>query len=178
MVQTAGDTGCGAVDLPPFSQPFIIGVSQLCPSIRNCLRSLQQCLKKVAMIVPIEKFNKVHGTAMLPVSPDPATDNNKRSQSYAAASSIDREVGRVLDELQSKGTLAATLVVYTGDHGVNCGQHGIWEKGNATVPQNFLEESIRIPCAVSWPNGGIPQNLECELPVKSYSVPCPPAWRC
>jgi arylsulfatase A-like enzyme len=115
--------------------------------------------------VPIEKFNKVHGTAMLPISPDPEKDNNKRRQSYAAASSIDREVGKVLDELQSKGTLADTLVVYTGDHGVNCGQHGIWEKGNATVPQNFLEESIRIPCAVSWPNGGIPQNLECELPV-------------
>ena len=113
--------------------------------------------------IPEEPFLKVHGMTHLPVSPDESKERNKKRQCYAAASSIDREVGRVLDELAKRGTLADTLVVYTGDHGVNCGQHGIWEKGNSTVPQNFLEESIRIPCAISWPNGRVPRNLESDL---------------
>jgi arylsulfatase A-like enzyme len=56
-------------------------------------------------------------------------------------------------------------VVYTGDHGLNAGHHGMWEKGNGTIPQNFLEESIRVPCMISWPDGGIPSGLESSLPV-------------
>ncbi|MEO6923040.1 MAG: sulfatase-like hydrolase/transferase, partial [Bryocella sp.] len=115
--------------------------------------------------IPREKFLSVHGTALRKVSPDPTVERTKHEQYYASASSIDREVGKVLDELESMGKLKDTLVVYTGDHGLNAGQHGIWEKGNATVPQNFFEESIRIPCAISWPAGGIPCNLESELPI-------------
>ena len=114
--------------------------------------------------IPKEQFLKVHGTAERPLEA-PLKDNEKRRQYYAAASAIDREVGRILDELQSMGVLDDTLVVYTADHGLNCGQHGIWEKGNATVPQNFFEESIRIPCALSWTHGGIQRNLESNLAV-------------
>ena len=115
--------------------------------------------------IPSERFSKVHGTAAIPVSDDAATERKKREQYYAAASSIDREVGRVLDALEAMGKLEDTLVVYTGDHGLNAGQHGMWEKGNATIPQNFLEESIRVACTVSWPNGGVAKNLESDLVV-------------
>lgn len=115
--------------------------------------------------IPNEPFPKAHGSALIPVSKDPDIERAKREQYYAAASSIDREVGKILDELESRGQLANTLMVYTGDHGLNAGQHGMWEKGNATIPQNFLEESIRIPCTISWPAGGIPAHLESDLPV-------------
>jgi arylsulfatase A-like enzyme len=115
--------------------------------------------------IPGEPFPACHGDALIPVSNDPAVERRKRVEYYAAASSIDREVGRVLDELESTGQLENTLIVYTGDHGLNAGHHGMWEKGNATMPQNFLEESIRVPCAISWPGGGIPSNLESGLPV-------------
>ncbi len=71
----------------------------------------------------------------------------------------------MLDALESLGQSENTLVVYTGDHGLNAGHHGMWEKGNATIPQNFLEESIRVPCTISWRNGGIPSGLESNLPV-------------
>lgn len=115
--------------------------------------------------IPRELFPKVHGTPLIPVSGDPEIENRKRREYYAAASSVDREVGRVLDALESLGQIDHTLVIYTGDHGLNAGHHGMWEKGNGTIPQNFFEESIRVPCTIAWRNGGIPADLECNLPV-------------
>jgi choline-sulfatase len=113
--------------------------------------------------VPNEAFARCHGKALSPVSDNPSIERSKRQQYYAAASSVDREVGKILDELERTGQLANTVVVYTGDHGLNAGQHGLWEKGNATLPQNFLEESIRVPCLLLWPDGGIVENLQSGL---------------
>lgn len=115
--------------------------------------------------IPREDFSSVHGKALIPVTADAAKERSKRQQYYAAAASIDHEVGRILDELESNGNLDDTLVIYTGDHGLNAGHHGIWEKGNATIPQNFLEESIMVPCAIAWKNGGIPSGFSSELRV-------------
>ena len=113
--------------------------------------------------VPNEAFARCHGKPLIPVSDNPSVERARRQQYYAAASSVDREVGKILDELERTGQLANTLVVYTGDHGLNGGQHGMWEKGNGTLPQNFLEESIRVSCLLSWPDGGIAQNLQSDL---------------
>ena len=112
--------------------------------------------------IPDEKFPPCHGEALDPVNPDSRKERQKRMEYYAAVSSIDREVGKVLDALEATGQMDNTLIVYTGDHGLNAGQHGMWEKGNHTQPQNFLEESIRVACTVSWPSGGIPQNATCD----------------
>ena len=115
--------------------------------------------------IPRESFPGAHGRALIPVSSDLQKERRKHEEYYAAASSVDREVGKVLDALESLGQLENTIVVYTGDHGLNAGQHGMWEKGNATIPQNFFEESIRVPCSIAWRNGGIPQGFESDLPV-------------
>jgi choline-sulfatase len=115
--------------------------------------------------IPVEAFQGVHGTVLSPVYKDPVAEQARKREYYAAASSVDREVGKILDDLEKRGILENTLVIYTGDHGLNAGQHGIWEKGNATIPQNFFEESIRVPCAISWPQGGIPRNLEADIHV-------------
>lgn len=115
--------------------------------------------------IPREPFYDVHGIPLIPASSDPAIENRKRKQYYASASSVDREVGHVLDTLDSLGQTENTIIIYTGDHGLNGGHHGIWEKGNATVPQNFLEESIRVSCAIAWHNGGIPTDLASDIQV-------------
>ncbi len=113
--------------------------------------------------IPDVQFMPCHGTSnQKPVGQNPAQERKKRIEYYAAVSSLDREVGKVLAALQATGQLDNTLIVYTGDHGLNTGHHGIWEKGNATHPQNFLEESIRIGCTISWPAGGIRQNVSCD----------------
>jgi arylsulfatase A-like enzyme len=112
--------------------------------------------------IPDESFPPCHGKAINPVSKDPAEERHRRQEYYGAVASLDREVGRVLAELEASGELANTLIVYTGDHGLNTGHHGLWEKGNATVPQNFLEESTRVGCAISWPAGGFRQGAVCH----------------
>ncbi len=72
-------------------------------------------------------------------------------QYYAAVSSLDEAVGRLLDELDALGLIDETLIVYTSDHGLCCGHHGIWGKGNGTMPLNMVEESIRIPMIFHHP---------------------------
>jgi choline-sulfatase len=109
-----------------------------------------------------EAFAECHGRALIPVSEKAEVERRKQMQYYGAVSSLDREVGEVIAELERSGQLENTLIVYTSDHGLNCGQHGMWEKGNGTIPQNFLEESILVPCTLSWPAGGIRQNATCD----------------
>jgi choline-sulfatase len=115
--------------------------------------------------IPDEKFLPVHGTAKTPMAPNAATERERRMQYYAAVSSIDQQIGTILAELESTGQLDNTLIVYTSDHGLNAGHHGIWNKGNATVPQNFLEESILIPCTISYPKGGVRSGVTCDAMV-------------
>lgn len=64
---------------------------------------------------------------------------------YASITHIDEKVGRILDILEIKNLLEETLIIYTSDHGLCCGQHGVWGKSNGTIPSNLFEESIRIP---------------------------------
>jgi arylsulfatase A-like enzyme len=71
---------------------------------------------------------------------------------FAAVTEIDREVGRVLEYLEQIGLLEDTLVIYTADHGLCLGHHGVWGKGNGTRPLNFYEESLRVPLIISGPD--------------------------
>jgi arylsulfatase A-like enzyme len=73
------------------------------------------------------------------------------AQYYASVTHIDEGVGRLLDELDAQGLRERTLVIYTADHGLNCGHHGVWGKGNGTRPLNMLEESIRVPLILNQP---------------------------
>lgn len=83
--------------------------------------------------------------------PAPADPREARAQYYASVSMIDAGVGRLLDELDAQRARAETLIVYTSDHGLNLGQHGIWGKGNGSEPLNMLEESIRVPLILNQP---------------------------
>ena len=35
--------------------------------------------------------------------------------------------------------------MFMSDNGMNCGQHGIWGKGNGTRPQNMYDTSVKVP---------------------------------
>lgn len=110
--------------------------------------------------IPDEHDTGAHGHARL-TRPDDATMREHNAQYFAAVNHIDEQVGRIIDELQSQQLTDDTLVVYTADHGHMNGHHGLWSKGNATVPQNFLEESIRVPAMLTWP-GRIAPGQTCD----------------
>src|SRR5690606_27050213 len=101
--------------------------------------------------IPNEPFSDAHTFTRHARNPDRAVERERLAQYYAAVTMIDQQIGRLLDELASRGTLENTLIVYTSDHGHNCGHHGIWMKGNATLPANFLDESILVPAIFHWP---------------------------
>jgi uncharacterized sulfatase len=85
-----------------------------------------------------------------------------------SVAAIDRNVGRVLAELNRLCLAENTLVIYTSDHGYNIGQHGVWHKGNgawiltenppgtANIPEghrpNMFDTSLRVPAIVRWPS--------------------------
>ena len=75
------------------------------------------------------------------------------AQYYAAVSHQDEELAKILATVEARGGLQNTLVVYTSDHGMMVGHHGLIGKSNATIPQNLYEESIRVPMILSWPAG-------------------------
>ncbi|MFH2115739.1 MAG: sulfatase-like hydrolase/transferase [Spirochaetota bacterium] len=84
-------------------------------------------------------------------------------QYYAGVAEIDESVGAVMDELAAQGRLDDSLIVYTSDHGLNCGQHGLWGKGNASYPLNMIERSIRIPMIFHCPNHLMGRQHRTEL---------------
>ena len=78
--------------------------------------------------------------------------NEKSKLAYSAlVTAMDRNVGRVIRHLEHFGLRDNTLIVFTADQGHNCGHHGIWGKGNSTVPFNMYDTSLHIPMIWNLP---------------------------
>lgn len=67
---------------------------------------------------------------------------------YACVEAMDARIGRVLAALEAKGRLADTIVLFTSDHGLALGSHGLLGK------QNLYEHSMRSPAILAGP--GVP----------------------
>lgn len=90
----------------------------------------------------------------------PEQIKQKNKEYYASISSVDRNIGRLLKELERLQLKDNTLVIFTSDHGYNNGRHGISTKGNGhwlaggvTGPKrpNMWDTSIRVPLVMRWP---------------------------
>ncbi len=88
--------------------------------------------------------------------------------SYSAlVTGVDANVGRVLEKLEELGVRENTVVIFSADQGFNCGHHGVWGKGNGTIPFNMYEESIRVP--LIWDHrGAIEAGSQTSAMVSSY----------
>ena len=68
-------------------------------------------------------------------------------QDYLACiSSVDDNVGRVLDYLDTNDLAQNTMIVYTSDQGFYLGEHGWFDK------RFIYDESFKTPLLVRWPN--------------------------
>lgn len=102
--------------------------------------------------LPDEPYAGEHGHARIaPFDPRDPRRREQLAQYYAAVEAIDQQLVRLIAELENLGQLDSTLIVYTSDHGHLNGHHGLHTKGNATIPNNFLDESILVPALLRWP---------------------------
>ena len=74
-----------------------------------------------------------------------ATVRNELGREYACIEAIDVQVGRVLDKLKAMGELDNTYILFTADHGIAVGRHGLMGK------QNLYEHSWRVPMLAMGP---------------------------
>lgn len=94
------------------------------------------------------------------LAPFPRTEHAvqvHRSEYYAIISHMDTQIGRILDELERHGLDENTYVIFTADHGLAVGQHGLFGK------QNMYDHSVRVPMVVAGP--GIERG---EVPAPVY----------
>jgi choline-sulfatase len=85
-----------------------------------------------------------------------------RSEYYAHITYMDAQIGRILDALEKSGKAGNTHIVFTADHGLAVGQHGLMGK------QNLYDHSTRIPLIVTGP--GIPADKRVDEMVYQHSV--------
>jgi arylsulfatase A-like enzyme len=101
---------------------------------------------------------------------------------YSMVTSIDHEVGRVLNGLDDLGISDNTIIIYSSDHGDLLGEHydvmsSIFQKRNlddslekAELPNNRVikymrnkavpyQTAFRVPLIVKWPNNVLGQDL-------------------
>jgi arylsulfatase A-like enzyme len=76
---------------------------------------------------------------------DERTIRNEIGREFACSENIDTQIGRVLEKLEAMGELDNTYVIYTADHGMAIGRHGLQGK------QNLYEHTWRVPFIVKGP---------------------------
>ncbi|NNJ24810.1 sulfatase-like hydrolase/transferase [Alienimonas chondri] len=87
------------------------------------------------------------------LAPFPRTLPDTRAQIhdyYAAITGLDHHIGRLIADLESRGQLENTLIVFSSDHGLSMGSHGRFGK------QSLYSDDMRAPLIVAGP--GVPHG--------------------
>jgi arylsulfatase A-like enzyme len=74
---------------------------------------------------------------------------------YSVITGLDYHIGRLLSTLKELGIYENTILVYSSDHGLAVGSHGLMGK------QNLYEHSMKVPLVFSGP--GIPRGESSSL---------------
>jgi arylsulfatase A-like enzyme len=79
--------------------------------------------------------------------------------------SVDDNVGRVLDYLDTSGLSENTIVVYTADNGFFLGDHGWFDK------RFMYEESFRVPLLIRYPGKIVAGSVSKDLVINADFAP-------
>ncbi|MCO6044986.1 sulfatase-like hydrolase/transferase [Aeoliella sp. ICT_H6.2] len=99
------------------------------------------------------------------LAPFPRTEYAVRAHraEYAAiVSHLDAQIGRILDAVDQLGLTASTRIIFTSDHGLAIGRHGLLGK------QNMYDHSVRVPFILSGP--GLPTGQQITTPIYLQDV--------
>lgn len=81
---------------------------------------------------------------------------------YGLVTHMDEQIGKIISCLEDNGLKNNTLIVFTSDHGLSVGSHGLLGK------QNLYEHSMKSPLIITGP--GIPYNETREALVYLYDI--------
>jgi arylsulfatase A-like enzyme/metal-dependent hydrolase (beta-lactamase superfamily II) len=103
---------------------------------------------------PQHSFNNgamtLRDEALAPWPRPPEVVRQHLADYYASIAFLDSQVGRILDALWASGQYDRTLIVFTSDHGLAIGSHGLFGK------QSLYDHSMRAPLVVAGP--GVPRD--------------------
>lgn len=85
-----------------------------------------------------------------------------RQEYYAIITHMDEMIGRILKSLEETGKADNTWIVFTADHGLACGQHGLMGK------QNLYDHSVRVPFMIAGP--GVDAGATNDQPIYLQDV--------
>lgn len=84
--------------------------------------------------------------ALAPFPRTPYATVVHKKEYYALISHLDTQVGDIIAALKASGEYDNTYIIYTADHGLAVGEHGLFGK------QNMYEHSIRSPFIIWGPD--------------------------
>ncbi|MFC1765555.1 sulfatase-like hydrolase/transferase, partial [Planctomycetota bacterium] len=92
-----------------------------------------------------------------------------RQEYFALATHMDVQIGRILQALEKTGQADNTYIVFTADHGLAVGHHGLVGK------QNQYDHSVRVPFMVVGPK--VKAGTKIDTPIYLQDVmPTALAW--
>jgi choline-sulfatase len=80
-----------------------------------------------------------------------------RQEYFAGITYMDEQIGRILQALEESGKADNTYIVFTADHGLAVGHHGL------TGKQNMYDDSVRAPFMIVGPD--IKPGLKIDAPI-------------
>ncbi|AIY13484.1 sulfatase-like hydrolase/transferase [Cellulophaga baltica] len=80
-----------------------------------------------------------------------------KKEYYASISHVDAQIGKIIEALKNSGKMDNTYIIFTADHGLAMGRHGLLGK------QSLFDHSIRPPMIILGPD--IPKNKKTNVDV-------------
>ena len=160
------DAAVRFIDDADTEEPFFLYVAFMAPhDPRNPPEAYREMYYKNRPPLP-ENFLPQHPFVNAPqatsgrdegLAPWPRTEamvSDQLCEYYGLVSHLDEQVGRVLKALEGSAHAENTIVIYTADHGLAMGSHGLLGK------QNVYEQSMACPLIMKGP--GIPAGKSSE----------------
>ncbi len=106
--------------------------------------------------------NKIRDEILAPFPRTKSVVQTHLQEYYAIITHMDAQIGRILDALEKSGKSKNTYVIFTSDHGLAVGQHGLMGK------QNQYDHSVRVPLIFTGPT--IPKNKQTSAMSYIHSI--------
>lgn len=111
--------------------------------------------------------NKIRDEELAPFPRTEEAVKLHRREYYAIISHADDEIGRILDALEQSGKAHNTYVIFTSDHGLAVGMHGLMGK------QNQYDCSVRMPLIMTGPGIKAGKQTDAQVYMQGlYATTC------